>query len=116
MFLFFPLLGANTSLPSNGPSCIQIQGQWFEKLMRRMLAEGTETIEATSEAADQWVEKIRERWEATLLPQGKISTTYLKTLSSADTFVQLVDWCQYSRQEGAASELGGWPPLIYANA
>lgn len=43
--------------------------------MQRMLAEGTETIEPTSEAADQWVEKIRERWEATLLPQGKISTT-----------------------------------------
>ncbi len=38
-----------------------------------MLADGIETLEPTEEAADTWVEKIRERWEATLLPQGKIS-------------------------------------------
>lgn len=38
-----------------------------------MLADGVETMEATEEAADSWVEKVRERWDATLLSQGKIS-------------------------------------------
>ena len=38
-----------------------------------MLVEGIETMEATEEAANDWVGKIRERWETTLLPRGKIS-------------------------------------------
>ncbi|KIV88652.1 hypothetical protein PV10_08316 [Exophiala mesophila] len=72
-FLFGPQA---PSTFSNGPSCIQFQGQWFEKLIERMLAEGIETMEATEEAANDWVEKIREKWEATLLPRGKISLLY----------------------------------------
>lgn len=40
-----------------------------------MLAEGIETLEPTEEAADSWVKKIGERWEATLLPRGKISVS-----------------------------------------
>lgn len=44
-----------------------------------MLADGVETLEAREEAADSWVEKVRERWEATLLPQGKISILIPKT-------------------------------------
>jgi hypothetical protein len=62
---------ANSS--RNGPSCIQFQGRWFEKLIKTLEDDGVQTFEATEQSADEWVEKIREIWEATLLPQGKIS-------------------------------------------
>lgn len=81
-----------------------------------MLAEGIETIEATEEAANDWVKKIRERWEATLLPQGKISPLFPCDLSFADVSPQLVDWCQYPGQESATSKLGGRFALIPTNA
>lgn len=35
--------------------------------------DGVQSFEATEASADEWVKKIREKWEATLLPQGKIS-------------------------------------------
>ncbi|OCT50042.1 hypothetical protein CLCR_06621 [Cladophialophora carrionii] len=73
LFLFGPQA---PSPCSNGPSCIHFQGRWFEKLIQGALAEGVDTIEATEESANDWVEKIRERWEATLLPQGKISLLF----------------------------------------
>jgi len=40
------------------------------------------SFEATEEATDKWVEQIKEKWEATLLPQAKISaSTSLSTTS-----------------------------------
>ncbi|KAJ9611625.1 hypothetical protein H2200_004809 [Cladophialophora chaetospira] len=82
--LFFLFGPQAPSTFSNGPSCIQFQGRWFEKLVQRMLAEGIETLEPKNEAADRWVEKIRERWDTTLLPQGKISISVHRNLSFAD--------------------------------
>ncbi|KAK7958791.1 hypothetical protein LTR80_006928 [Exophiala xenobiotica] len=70
-FLFGPQA---PSTFANGPSCIQFQGRWFEKLIKTLEKDGVESFEATEASADEWVEKIRERWEATLLPQAKIST------------------------------------------
>ncbi|KEF62522.1 uncharacterized protein A1O9_00495 [Exophiala aquamarina CBS 119918] len=112
-FLFGPQA---PSTFSNGPSCIQVQGQWFEKMLKKMLAEGVETMEAKEETAEGWCAKIRESWEATLLPQGKISTPRPKGGSFAHGIAQLVDWCQYSGQESTASQLGGGAAVIHADA
>lgn len=60
----------------NGPSCIQFQARWLEKLINKLEDEGVESFEATEVSADDWVEQIREKWNATLFPKGKISASY----------------------------------------
>lgn len=47
--------------------------------------DGVKSFAATEESADEWVEKIRERWEATLLPQGKISGTCIDYCSATNS-------------------------------
>jgi len=52
---------------SNGPTCIEIQGDWIVKLMIYMKYKNKTTIAATKEAEDNWKRKVIEIWNATLL-------------------------------------------------
>ena len=57
----------------NGPSCIQFQARWLAKVVEKLENDKVESFEATEASADEWLEMVREKWDATLFPKGKIS-------------------------------------------
>ena len=67
-FLYGP--GAPTAF-SNGPSTVQIQAIWLDKVMKLAEKTGMERMEATKEAEEEWSKKTREAWYSGLWPQAK---------------------------------------------
>lgn len=62
-FLYGPQ--APTAL-SNGPTCIEIQGDWIVQLMAYMKAENKTTVVATKDAEMDWNQKVNDIWNSTL--------------------------------------------------
>lgn len=62
-FLYGPQ--APTAL-SNGPTCIEIQGDWIVKLMVYMRDQNKTTVVATKEAENDWKRKLNDLWNSTL--------------------------------------------------
>jgi len=56
---------------SNGPSCIEIQGEWLTRMFVYLRAEDITRIEAKEEAAKDWTRKVKDVWNMTLLPKAK---------------------------------------------
>lgn len=56
---------------SNGPSCVQYQAMWIEKLLKQLAEEGIVRIEAKEEAVDDWCKRTKEKWDETLFPKAK---------------------------------------------
>jgi hypothetical protein len=69
---------------SNGPTCIQLQGDWFKDLLARLESEGVASFEAKEEAAESWVNEVQKAWEATLLSNTKISASISISSQLAD--------------------------------
>lgn len=53
---------------SNGPSCVECQGDWIVDVMAKMRSEGIDYLEATKEAEQEWREKVTELSDKTLFP------------------------------------------------
>ena len=53
---------------SNGPTCVEVQGDWIIDLVAKMRDEKISTIEATREAEEEWKRKITEISDKTLFP------------------------------------------------
>ncbi|KAH0829717.1 Cyclopentanone 1,2-monooxygenase [Fonsecaea pedrosoi] len=53
---------------SNGPPCIEIQGNWICEAIKKMNDQGIATIEGNAEAARTWREGIQEMHKQTLFP------------------------------------------------
>lgn len=51
---------------SNGPTCIEIQGDWIVQLMAYMKAQNKTTVVATKEAEMDWKTKVNDFWNSTL--------------------------------------------------
>ncbi len=62
-FLYGPQ--APTAL-SNGPTCIEIQGDWIVKLIVHMRSNNKTTVVSTKEAENAWRSKVIELWNSTL--------------------------------------------------
>lgn len=67
-FLYGP--GAPTAF-SNGPSTVQIQAIWLDKVFQAAKEQGIERMEATKEAEEKWSEETRRWWYAGLWPRAK---------------------------------------------
>lgn len=52
---------------SNGPTCIEIQGDWIVKLITYMKAHNKVIVVATKEAEENWRKKVVDIWNSTLL-------------------------------------------------
>lgn len=63
-FLYGPQ--APTAL-SNGPTCIEIQGDWIVKLLVYMKTHKKKTVVSTKEAEESWKENLIHLWNSTLL-------------------------------------------------
>ena len=53
---------------SNGPSCIECQGDWIVDAIAKMRKDNIKTIEATREAEKQWKALVTELSDKTLFP------------------------------------------------
>jgi hypothetical protein len=56
---------------SNGPTCVEVQGDWIVDAMVRLRDEGITYCDPTHEAELQWRKKIDELSDLTLIPQTK---------------------------------------------
>ena len=53
---------------SNGPTCVEVQGDWIIDSIRKMRDEKIKTIEATKEAEEEWKRKVNDLSNETLFP------------------------------------------------
>ncbi|OCL03742.1 cyclopentanone 1,2-monooxygenase [Glonium stellatum] len=53
---------------SNGPSCVECQGDWIVDAMAKLREQGIKYIDATREAEEEWRRKITEISDKTLFP------------------------------------------------
>lgn len=51
---------------SNGPTCIEVQGDWIAELIAYMVAEKKTSVVATKKAEDSWKKSVNYAWNATL--------------------------------------------------
>ncbi|KAI4943946.1 hypothetical protein J4E91_009093 [Alternaria rosae] len=56
---------------SNGPTCVEVQGDWIVDAMVKLREQGINYCDATHEAEKEWREKITELSNKTLFPQTK---------------------------------------------
>jgi len=56
---------------SNGPTCVEVQGDWIVRAMKMMEDQKINYCEATHSAEKQWKEKVTELSDKTLFPQTK---------------------------------------------
>jgi len=56
---------------SNGPTCVEVQGDWIVDAIKKMQDEGINYCEPTHEAEKEWREKVMELSDKTLFPQTK---------------------------------------------
>ena len=53
---------------SNGPSCVECQGDWIVDAMAKMRSQGIDYLEATHEAEEEWRQKVTQLSYETLFP------------------------------------------------
>jgi len=53
---------------SNGPTCVEVQGDWIVDAIAKCKKEGITYLNATQEAEDSWREKVKELSDLTLFP------------------------------------------------
>ena len=56
---------------SNGPTCIEIQAEWIERLICEMEDRGIVRIEPTVEAQEVYTKKVDSVWTSSLFPKAK---------------------------------------------
>lgn len=56
---------------SNGPSCVQVQAIWLEKLLKQLKEQGITRFEAKKEVEEDWARRASEIWASSLFPQAK---------------------------------------------
>ena len=73
----FLLYGAQgpTAL-SNGPTCVEVQGDWIVDAIVKLRKEGLDYCDATHEAKNQWRETVRLVSDKALFPQPEVSAAH----------------------------------------
>jgi len=56
---------------SNGPTCVEVQGDWIVDAIKKMKEENIEYCEPTHEAEQEWRKTVMELSDKTLFPQTK---------------------------------------------
>ena len=54
---------------SNGPSCVESQGNWIIDAIKKIKDEGIKSVNATKEAEERWRKNVTELSDKTLFPQ-----------------------------------------------
>lgn len=69
MFFLYGVQGPTAF--SNGPTCVEVQGDWIFKACQHMKEQGVASIEATHEAELEWHKKVQDISNTTLFPHTK---------------------------------------------
>ncbi|KAF8074542.1 cyclohexanone monooxygenase [Lyophyllum atratum] len=69
--MFFPYGPHGPTAFCNGPTCIEIQGDWIIDCIKHMRAMGKTRIEPTQEAEDAWVKRVNEIYSTHLWDRAK---------------------------------------------
>jgi len=56
---------------SNGPTCLEVQTTWIEKVLAGLIKKGITRFEAKPEKEVEWTDLTHRIWNATLLPRAK---------------------------------------------
>lgn len=56
---------------SNGPTCVEVQGEWLAAVMKDMKEQNITRLEPTLEAQKAWTKKVQDAWDITLFPGTK---------------------------------------------
>lgn len=57
---------------SNGPTCVEVQGDWIVDAIVKLREEGLDYCDATHEAEKEWRETVTMFSDKTLFPQTKV--------------------------------------------
>lgn len=68
MFVLYGALGPTAF--ANGPTCVEVQGDWIVDSIRKMKEEHIQSIEATREAEEEWKRRVEELSDESLFPQS----------------------------------------------
>jgi cation diffusion facilitator CzcD-associated flavoprotein CzcO len=68
--LFF-LFSVHGPTASNGPACIELQGNWIAETLLKMRRDGVDSIEPTPEAERSWTKQIHETLEGTMIHETR---------------------------------------------
>jgi cation diffusion facilitator CzcD-associated flavoprotein CzcO len=92
---------------SNGPTCVEVQGDWIIDAIKKIEAEGIKSIDPQKDAEVEWKKKIKELNDKTLFPLAK--SWYMGANIPGKTIEQL-NWPGgmplYEKETRAA--LDGW--------
>lgn len=69
MFFLYGVQGPTAF--SNGPTCVEVQGDWIVDAIKKLRDEKIDYIDATHEAEKEWREEIIKLSDKTLFPQTK---------------------------------------------
>lgn len=69
--MFFPYGPQAPTAFSNGPSCVQVQGEWIQRTIRDCEAQKITRFEAKQEAEDEWCRRLQAEWQTSLFPRAK---------------------------------------------
>lgn len=53
---------------SNGPTCVEVQGDWIVDCIAKMRSQNISYLDATHEAEEEWRQKVTELNDKTLFP------------------------------------------------
>lgn len=53
---------------SNGPTCVEVQGDWIFEAIKKCRAEGIEYLNPTKQAEERWRKRVTELNDDTLFP------------------------------------------------
>ncbi|KAJ9642022.1 hypothetical protein H2201_005947 [Coniosporium apollinis] len=56
---------------SNGPTCVQVQAEWIDKVVKRLNQDGITRFDAKEEAMQDWQRRMNEKWYNSLFPKAK---------------------------------------------
>jgi len=69
--MFFPYGPHGPTAFCNGPTCVELQGDWIVDCITHMRKQGKTRIEPTQEAEDAWVKRVNEIYSEGLWSQAK---------------------------------------------
>lgn len=98
---------------SNGPSCVEPQGDWVVNVLKSMREKGLTRIDPKEEAEKEWKATVRELHARSL--RDKVDGWYngAVSLMVCDLMTELTSVLEHSRKAKGAFELCWWDPAVY---
>lgn len=100
---------------SNGPTCVEVQGDWIVQAISKMRAENVKTLDTTREAEEEWHQKCNDLANDSLFVKTK--SWYM----GANVPGKKIEALNYqggfpAYKEATQAALDGWKGFVVVNA